>query len=135
MSSQRFLDQLRFFQQALGRLEEALSLNETDIVRDSIVKRFEFSFEMGWKALYHYLDLRDERPASKKAVDTIPAAFENALITDVDTWNGMRQRRNDTSHEYDADKALELVGFVRSQAFSVLMELKGLLESRAEGLR
>ena len=40
-----------FFEQALRRLEEALAKPEDPIVRDACIQRFEFTFEMAWKAL------------------------------------------------------------------------------------
>ena len=37
--------------QALVRLQEALSVPEDPIVRDACIQRFEFTFEMAWRAI------------------------------------------------------------------------------------
>ena len=42
------------FDQALGRLDEALARPEDPIVRDACIQRFEFTFETAWKALQRY---------------------------------------------------------------------------------
>jgi hypothetical protein len=39
------------FERALLRLEEALEKPEDAIVRDACVQRFEFTFEMAWRAV------------------------------------------------------------------------------------
>ena len=43
-----------FFERALGRLEEGLARAEDDIVRDACIQRFEFTFEMAWRAIHTY---------------------------------------------------------------------------------
>lgn len=46
------------FEQVLGRLREVVAEPETAIIRDAAIKRFEFTFELAWKAIQRYL--RDE---------------------------------------------------------------------------
>jgi len=38
------------FNKALGRLAEALDAPASDLVRDASIQRFEFTFELAWKA-------------------------------------------------------------------------------------
>ena len=47
------------FKKAVMRLEEILKLPKNDVIRDSAVKRFEFSFDLGWKLMRVYL--REEK--------------------------------------------------------------------------
>lgn len=42
------------FEKALRRLEEALDKPESAIVRDASIQRFEFTFELAWKAIQTY---------------------------------------------------------------------------------
>lgn len=51
----RFELALRDFESALARLGVALALEETEIVRDALIRRFEFIFETGWKAMQRWL--------------------------------------------------------------------------------
>lgn len=45
---------------ALSTLEEALSAPDSSFVRDSIVKRFEYTYEMSWKMMQRYLKHRED---------------------------------------------------------------------------
>ena len=108
-----------YFNQALDRLKEALAEPESSFLRDSVVKRFEIAFEMAWKTMYRFLLLKGERMAPK-AWDVLPVALESLLITDARLWDQMREYRNDTSHEYDENKAVEIAAFVRQKGLAEL---------------
>ena len=130
---ERYELQREFFGKALNRLLEALELDETSIVRDALIQRFEFTFEMAWKTLFRYLADRGETMAAK-AWDVIPVAFESKLIADAEVWDRMREYRNDLSHEYNEAKAIELSAFIRRHAVGALVALRDQLETRP-GLR
>lgn len=108
----RLAQQYQYFLKALERLQEALAEPESSFVRDSIVKRFEITFEMAWKTMFRFLTDKGERVAPK-AWDVLPLAFESLLIEDGALWDRMREYRNDTSHEYNEAKAVEISAFVR----------------------
>ena len=107
--------QFEHFQKALARLQEALAEPESSFLRDSIIKRFEVTFEMAWKTMFRYLTNKGERIAPK-AWDVIPVGFESLLIADAGLWDKMRSFRNDTSHEYNELRAIELAAYIRSHA-------------------
>lgn len=126
---ERYELQREFFGKALHRLLEALDLDETSIVRDALIQRFEFTFEMAWKTLFRYLADRGETMAAK-AWDVLPVAFESKLIDDAEVWDRMREYRNDLSHEYNEAKAIELSAFIRSHAAAALLALRDKLAAR-----
>lgn len=126
---ERYELQREFFSKALNRLIEAMDLDETAIVRDAMIQRFEFTFEMAWKTLFRFLADRGETMAAK-AWDVIPVAFESKLIEDAQLWDKMREYRNDLSHEYNEAKAIELSAFIRSHAVAALIALRDKLEQR-----
>ena len=130
---ERYELQREFFGKALNRLLEALDIDETAIVRDALIQRFEFTFEMAWKTLFRYLADRGETMAAK-AWDVIPVAFESKLIDDAEVWDRMREYRNDLSHEYNEAKAIELSAFIRRHAAGALVALRDKLATRP-GLR
>lgn len=127
---ERYALQRELFEKALDRLGEVLAMDESDVVRDSIIQRFEFTFEMAWKTLFRFLTDKGERVAAK-AWDVLPMAFESLLIEDAETWDRMRSYRNESSHEYKLGKAIEIAAFVRSQAYPALCALKAELARRA----
>ena len=120
---ERFELQREYFEKALARLGEVMVLDETDVVRDSIIQRFEFTFEMAWKTMFRFLTDKGERVAAK-AWDVLPLAFESQLIEDAETWDKMRQYCNETSHEYNQVKAHEVAVFVRVKAYAALCALQ-----------
>lgn len=126
---ERFEQQLEYFGKSLARLREALAQPESDFVRDSVVKRFEVCFEMAWKTMFRYLSDKGERMAAK-AWDVIPVAFESKLIEDAQLWDAMRDYRNDTSHEYNEAKAVEIAVFVRDSGIRALERFHAEMLSR-----
>lgn len=88
---------------ALARLEEALARPEDAIVRDASIQRFEFTFEMAWRAIQiharrHGLDCQSPR-------DCVRTAFRLGLIDRDSRWLAMVEDRNRTVHLYDEDSA------------------------------
>jgi nucleotidyltransferase substrate binding protein (TIGR01987 family) len=128
---QRFALAFQHFEQALERLREVIALPEDDIVRDSLIKRFEFSFEAGWKAAYRWLRARGI-DVDEAAYAVIPQAFKHRLITDEAGWGDMRKARNQTSHTYDEALARQVAAFARGQALVLLDALAAVLKERAD---
>jgi nucleotidyltransferase substrate binding protein (TIGR01987 family) len=118
------------FGRALARLHAVLALPEDDVVRDAIIQRFEFTFEMAWKALYRLLRSRG-LDLSESAFEAIPAAFGQKLITDAAGWGDLRKYRNLTSHTYDEKVAIAVAAFVRADAVRLFDELERTLSQAA----
>lgn len=129
MRDERFDQRLTQFRDAVAALKLALAQPEDEFIRDSIIKRFELSFETARKALRQWLVDQDEigYESSKKAV--MDAAFKTALVRDADLWTEMAAARNDSTHEYDKNKAIEIVAFIRARAIAgfdaLLVNLQG----------
>lgn len=115
MSRERFELARDQFRQALARLHEALAENETEIVRDALIQRFEFTYELGWKCMFYWLRLQKEQvPEMVRPV--IQAAFRTEIIADADLWEKIKDCRDETSHTYNEKKAIEVAAFVRDIA-------------------
>lgn len=127
---ERFDLQRSYFEKALARLAEVLLLTEDEVVRDSLIQRFEFTYEMAWKALFRFLADRGETMAAK-AWDVFPVAFQSKLIDDAQVWDEMRKLRNDTSHEYSQERAVEAAAFIRASAYPALERLRLTLRAKA----
>ena len=67
------------FKKAVTRLEEILKLPKNDVIRDSAIKRFEFSFDLGWKLMRAYL--REEKGIDcDSPKECIRSAYRHGLI-------------------------------------------------------
>jgi nucleotidyltransferase substrate binding protein (TIGR01987 family) len=115
---------LTSFHRALDALDRGLARNATapgdEELRDACIQRFEFTFELAWKMLKRRLEMDLPNAAEVDAMSfraLIRAGAEHGLIGDVAAWFVYRDRRNITSHAYDAAKAAEvaavLPGFAR----------------------
>lgn len=120
-------ERLREIERALARLDEALAMvPATDIVRVAAIQRFEFSFELTWKALAAWLvESLAPAPASPRGV--IREAYRQRLISDEDRWIALLLDRNLTSHTYREATAREV--------FARLPGHAGLLRALFETLR
>lgn len=127
--AERFDLQREHFEKALVRLQEALAEPESSFVRDSIIQRFEFTFEMAWKTMYRFLRDKGEDVAAK-AWDVLPVAFEARLVADAGAWDQMREYRNDTSHGYDEARAQLIAAFVRAQGVGLFEALRDEMRRR-----
>jgi nucleotidyltransferase substrate binding protein (TIGR01987 family) len=103
------------FGKALARLHEALALDETSIVRDALIQRFEFTFELAWKAMHYWLITEGEAVPPITGA-TLRMALLAGLINDAEVWQRVRDHRNATSHTYNEAKAVEVAAFVRTGA-------------------
>ncbi len=112
---ERFEDQREQFERALARLREVLAASETDIVRDALIQRFEFTFEMAWRCLHRFLELKGERLV-QKAWAVLPEVFQSKLIDDAELWDQLREHRNLTSHTYQEAMAVQVAAFIRARA-------------------
>ena len=121
---ERIEDQLDYFESAVARLKEALGQDEDEFMRDSIIQRFEFTFEMAWKCMYRWLRFKGV-DIPEEAFEVIPRAFKAGLIDDDTSWTKIRRARNMTAHIYDEKKAIEVAADIRTEAaprFSELLE-------------
>ncbi len=79
---------------------------EQEAVRDSLIKRFEYTLEVAWKTCKKHLE--DEgfaEAASGSPKSIILLAAQRNLIANPEAWFNYLRFRQDTSHDYSSDKA------------------------------
>jgi nucleotidyltransferase substrate binding protein (TIGR01987 family) len=79
---------------------------EQEAVQDSLIKRFEYTFEVAWKICKKHLEeegFAEAATGSPKSI--IRLAAQRNLIDNPETWFNYLQFRQDTSHDYSSDKA------------------------------
>ena len=102
---------------AVNRLSEGLTRYEKDIadtqIRDGLIQRFEFSYEISHKMLKRYLEAVSPTPEQFDAMafaDLIRSGNEQGLLlSDWSQWRIYREMRSKTSHTYDEDVAIQVV--------------------------
>jgi len=95
------------FTSALNIQNELIEDGFEDIVLDLIVKRFEFTYEMSWKALKRYLDFLGIEAKSPRGV--FKEAYAQGILEEERVWLDMLEQRNISSHIYDEFEIREIL--------------------------
>jgi len=98
------LDELK---RAIRRLREALDLPKSDIIRDSVIQRFEFTVELSWKGLQRYLKASGISE-SLTPKNTFREAAKLGVVSDPEAWIRFIDARNLSSHTYKESLAEEV---------------------------
>ena len=99
---------LEEFEKAISRLAEALAQPKNDFLRDSVIQRFEFTFELSWKSAKKIMGSQSIAP---KVVIREMAA--QGLISDPQVWFDYLEGRNLSSHTYKEDLAEQIYALAR----------------------
>lgn len=106
---------------AIKSLNKAFVRSQKDItdeeIRDAVIQRFEYTFELSCKFLRRKLeDLRDnpQEIDQMNYRDMIRTGAECGLIDSVINWFDYREKRNISSHTYDEKKAKLVYDVVQS---------------------
>jgi nucleotidyltransferase substrate binding protein (TIGR01987 family) len=98
---------------ALNTLTIALEIEKNAIVRDSAIQRFEYCFELSWKAIKKQLnfELGEIEVDGISRRELFRKAQEQKLISSQELWFDFHLARNSTSHNYNevnADNVYEV---------------------------
>lgn len=105
--SSRVEDSLSKLEAALKRLGEALAEDSSNaLCVDGTIQRFEFVFELTWKALKRALEV--EGMMCQTPRDTLKTAYQVGWITEEALWLQMLDDRNMMSHTYDERTARQV---------------------------
>lgn len=105
-------------EKAVGRLRDGLARylrDETDDqIRDGLIQRFEFTYELSHKMLKRYLAATSASPIDEMAfADLVRTGNQKGLLKgDWPAWRTYREMRARTSHTYDEDVARQVVASI-----------------------
>lgn len=130
MSKERFAQRKAELQNAVKRLQEAAAQPESDLVRDAVIQRFEFTFELVWKSLKLYLERQGLDCGGPRS--TLKKAFAEGLINspeEADGWLRVLEDRNLTSHAYDEALATRIYQHVAHEYAALLAQMAGKIQT------
>ncbi|MCV6588629.1 MAG: nucleotidyltransferase substrate binding protein [Marinobacterium sp.] len=95
---------------AVSSLELALAQPKNEFIRDAVIQRFEYTYELCWKMMRRRLieDHGQSEVALLSRRELFRMAADYQLITDSISWMLYHKARNETSHLYDESKAEEV---------------------------
>ncbi len=106
MKKTEILLKINTLKKAFETLKKGVSEAETDLEKDGVIQRFEYTFELFWKtlkAILYYLGLECYSPRS-----CIKEAFRQGLIEDDEIFLDMLEDRNRSSHVYEERTSEEI---------------------------
>lgn len=75
-------------------------------MRDGVIQRFEYTFELSWKMLKRYLEEYGlERVDFLANRDLFRVGYEQGMLRDAEAWLDYLKKRNLASQTYDAATA------------------------------
>jgi nucleotidyltransferase substrate binding protein (TIGR01987 family) len=125
---------------AIQRLAEGLARYRADTsdtqIRDGLIQRFEFTYEISHKILKRFLESVSANRAEFDAMsfaDLIRTGNEQGLLLGIwGDWKRYREMRSSTSHAYDEEVALGVVEGIPAFLAESEFLLKQLQGRRAE---
>lgn len=124
---------------ALGQLEKGLARAQAnpgdEEIRDGVIQRFEYSYELCWTALKRYVKtyLPIGSQVDEMSLQELIRTGNEAglLLSDWPAWKRFRALRGSTSHSYDRAKAEEVFAGVPEFAAEACHLLNRLRERTA----
>ncbi|OOP73834.1 nucleotidyltransferase [Clostridium beijerinckii] len=133
MMDKRLNEKLSDFGKALLRLSEAIdeskSNSKSSTLKDGVIQRFEFCYEICWKLIKYYLESEGIQEA-KSPKSTFREGFKIGIIEDGEVWIDMLNDRNLTSHVYDEEVAFDIYEKIISKYFKQMNDIYVLLKSK-----
>ncbi len=102
----RLKERIENFNKVYGIFSDAVNEYKKDtdavLIQMALVQSFEVCFELAWKVLKDYLNIKGLQVYLPR--DVIKEAFSAEVIKNGQVWINMLNARNSTSHEYNNDK-------------------------------
>ncbi|MCL5261465.1 MAG: nucleotidyltransferase substrate binding protein [Gammaproteobacteria bacterium] len=121
---------LSSFEKAITSLEVAIhrakKTPQDAELRDAVIQRFEYTYELAWKMLKRQLELEAPTPETIDTLsfrDLLREAAEKGIIDNIEHWFIYREQRNITSLSYDEKIAEQ----IRQTTYNFLPIAKSLL--------
>lgn len=112
---------------AVQRLEEGtaeyIKNPQNDMIRDGLIQRFEFTFELAWKASKEHLIAQGVSNDLHFPKQILRTAYENHMIDEEQIWLNMLHSRNSSSHIYDDRVAAAIAKDITESFLPVLKKL------------
>ena len=110
-------------------LERWNSDKTDDVIRDSMIQRFEYTFSFSVKMMNRFLNLQSHEGINTLTFnEIIRKSNQYGIIkSNLETWDDYRQKRNMTSHTYNENVAKDVVAIIpvfKDEAEYLLNKLK-----------
>jgi len=123
----RWLYRFDNYKRAFGLLREAMEAIETrpltQLEREGVIQRFEYTWELAWKLIKDYLEHEGVVLDKITPASVIRAAFEAKIITKGEVWMLALDARNKMAHSYNFKHFEEVIERIRISYFNLFDDL------------
>lgn len=135
MKETRWQQRFENFERAFLLLRSALdqkSLNEfSDLEKEGIIQRFEYTYELAWKTLKDYLEYTGITLEQITPRNVIKQAYAANIIKDGQAWIEMLEHRNLMSHTYNQKTFEKAVAAISNNYLVILDDVYLLLKEKS----
>jgi nucleotidyltransferase substrate binding protein (TIGR01987 family) len=129
----RWQQRFNNFNRALKQLTAAVELSAqrefTELEKQGVIQGFEFVHELAWNVLKDLLEFEGIQGIVGSR-GTVREAFKRGLLTDGELWLDMIDKRNLTSHTYNAELAQDMVNTIVHSYYPSFVALQLKLQQR-----
>lgn len=117
---------------ALSNMKEIYKYEEPydTVILTGLVGLYEICFEQSWKVMKEILEKHGyEEGATGSPKLILKTAYRAGMIKDEELWLKALQERNNVSHSYNQQIALEIVRLAKEKFYEMFCSLKTEIES------
>lgn len=120
------------FCRAFNNLKENINIEEPydTLALTGLVALFEITFEQSWKMMKEILENHGYEEGSTGSPKTIlKTAFQAGMINDEEVWIDALFARNNVSHSYNEEIAMEIIRETKEKYVNMFKNLKETIEN------
>jgi len=136
MKNTRTKQRFENFSKAFLLLKTGMGKNAnklSDLEKEGIIQRFEYTFELAWKTLGDYLEYSGYTIDEKTPRNIIKIAFNANIIRDGEEWINMLANRNIMSHQYNFSQLEKVINDLENTHLKILEDFYNFLEKKLNG--
>ena len=126
-SKPRWIYRFDNYKRAFMLLREAIEIMEerplSQLEKEGIIQRFEYTWELAWKVIKDYLEYEGVTLERITPAYVLRAAFEANIITNGELWMQALDARNKMSHVYNIKKFEEVIEGIREHYLQLFDDL------------
>jgi nucleotidyltransferase substrate binding protein (TIGR01987 family) len=117
-------DSFNTLKESYDALQKNKDKTMEDFIKDSCVKRYEYTYETARKTMGKFLKLEYDKTEKELTINNIfRDMYGLGFLKNYENWIKYREKRNITSHEYDRNKSYEIIevipGFIDDLKFLI----------------
>ncbi len=126
----RWKQRFQNFEKAFAQLKSAVTQleNLSDLEKEGMIQRFEYTFELAWKTLKDYLE--EKNVDAKFPREVIKQSFKYEIINKGDIWLEMLEQRNLMAHTYEEKIFKNVVNKISQEYFAEISQVYQYLKDK-----